>query len=117
MQGNEKHLIKSGSYLSGGRKENRIRKIYTGSFNDNYNFKRYYENFQRYTKVEKCSIMYLRVPVDLKQIISPAKKDLFRINKELRFGVCNHGEPCVSTPAAQEEKLFYRRKRTLGGLL
>ena len=44
--------------------------------------------------------------------ISPAKMGLFRISKELQFGICNHGEPHASPHTAKEEK----GKRKLGGL-
>ena len=44
------------------------------------------------------------------QFISPAKIGLFRINKELQFGIRNHGKPHASSKKQGEEKLFYRGK-------
>ena len=55
---------------------------------------------------------------DLKQIklpnISPAKMGLFRIVRELQFGVCNHGKPHSSPYMAREGKHFCRWEREAG---
>lgn len=48
--------------------------------------------------------------------ISPVKMDLFRICRELKFGVCNCGEPCASFHMASKREWFYRGKGRLGGL-
>ena len=48
--------------------------------------------------------------------ISPAKRDLFGINRELHFRVCTHGSR-VQVPAQQGEKdAFIEGKRTLDRL-
>ena len=39
---------------------------------------------------------------------------LFRINKEVQFWSCNHGEPHASSEQQREEKLFYRGKEEVG---
>ena len=41
--------------------------------------------------------------------ISSAKMGLFRISRELQFGVCNHGEPRESSHLSREGEYFYRR--------
>ena len=56
--------------------------------------------------------------VDLNRLpfISPAKMGLFGINKELQFGVCNHGELPASTQHKKERKTLLKRGRGSGGL-
>lgn len=53
-------------------------------------------------------------PVDLNRLpdIFLAKMGLFEISRELQFGICNHGESCVS-PCVAREKVFTERKRKL----
>ena len=41
--------------------------------------------------------------------ISPAKMGLFRISRELQFGVCNYGEPRAGSHLSREGEYFYRR--------
>ena len=47
-------------------------------------------------------------------VISPAKMGLFRISKELQFGVHNYHKPYASPTEAKEG--CFHRKRKLGGL-
>ena len=42
---------------------------------------------------------------------------LFRISRELQFGVCNHGEPRASPLTAREGELFYREEKEVGRAL
>ena len=56
--------------------------------------------------------------VDLKQIntfISSVKMALFRISRELHFGVCNHGESCASSYTARNN--FRRGEKEVGRAL
>ena len=46
--------------------------------------------------------------------ISPAKMGLFKINRELHFRVCNHGEPRASPFMAREGEHFYREEKEVG---
>lgn len=45
--------------------------------------------------------------------ISPANMGLFRISRELKFGVSNHGEPHTSFHTAREGKQFYREEQEI----
>ena len=38
---------------------------------------------------------------------SPAEVSIFRFSAELQFGVCNHGDPCASSPKEWEEELLF----------
>ena len=48
--------------------------------------------------------------------ISPAKMGLFKISRELQFGLCNPGQPPASPCRQGVENPFIERKRKLGWL-
>ena len=57
--------------------------------------------------------------VDTKEIhcyvFFSAKMSLFGISRELKFRVCNCGEPCASSNMARERKFFfYREEKEVG---
>lgn len=47
-------------------------------------------------------------------VVSPARMGLFGINRELQFGVCNHGEPCASPQQKLRGKLFFTGEEEFG---
>ena len=49
--------------------------------------------------------------------ISPAKMGLFRISRELQFGLCNHGKPRASSRLSREGECFYRGEKEVGRVI
>lgn len=52
--------------------------------------------------------------IDRLTITSPAKVGLFEINKDLQFGVYNHGELRASPNTARRRELFQRGQKKAG---
>ena len=54
--------------------------------------------------------MVCQPQTNMLRVISPAKMSLLEINKELYFGVCNHGKPWAN-PHQPEDNSFIEGKR------